>query len=77
MTTGDGFAAENLRDAFENKSLKWRLMAELTRSDAWGDTQVRANHDAMVTVLRNDVFRIGLGDAGQEGPPIGGHQSME
>ena len=47
--------AENFRDTIERQSPKLRLMAEITLVEGWGDSQVGAHHQHMLTLLRQDV----------------------
>ena len=47
--------AENFKDTIELQSPKLKEMAKITRQDSWGDEQIRAHHEDMVTLLRDDV----------------------
>lgn len=47
--------AENFRDTIERQSPKLRLMAEITLVEGWGDSQVGAHHQHMLTLLRQDL----------------------
>lgn len=50
--------AENFRDTIEIQSPKLKEMAKITRRDSWGDDQIRAHHEDMVTLLRDDVSLV-------------------
>lgn len=47
--------AENFKDTIEMQSPKLRNMAEITRSEGWGDEQVKRHHESMVKLLRADI----------------------
>lgn len=47
--------AENFMDRIEMQSPKLRNMAETTRSEGWGDEQVKKHHENMVKLLRADI----------------------
>ncbi|HCU1245304.1 TPA: HNH endonuclease, partial [Klebsiella pneumoniae] len=50
--------AENFKDTIELQSPKLKRMAEITRNTNWDDQQITAHHEAMVTLLRDDVSLV-------------------
>ena len=47
--------AENFKLEMETQSPKLQRMAEITRSEGWGDAQVQSHHKAMVDLLKADI----------------------
>ena len=47
--------ADNFRDTIEVQSPKLQRMAEITRSEGWGDEQITAHHKKMVNLLEGDI----------------------
>lgn len=47
--------AENFQHTMETQSPKLQRMAEITRSEGWGDVQVQSHHEAMVDLLKADI----------------------
>ena len=45
--------AENFKDTIAQQSPKLRQMADIALRDGWGDAQVQAHHNAMLTTLQN------------------------
>ena len=43
----------NFKDTIAQQSPKLRQMADIALRDGWGDAQVQAHHNAMLTTLQN------------------------
>lgn len=50
--------AENFKLEMETQSPKLQRMAEITRSEGWGDAQVQRHHKAMEELLQADIENI-------------------
>ena len=50
--------AKNFQRTMETQSAKLQQMAEVTRSEGWGDEQVEMHHKAMVALLKADIQKL-------------------